>query len=135
MKISTQTQYAALVLLTLAQHHDCGPVTPGLIMTETGMSKTRIDTILLAFEHAGILEKVNADINEYRLRYHPNDISFNCIMKTAENGKTPQPCAVRDQSDCVDAEDCPARPIKRVTQIFLEEALESISLQDFMTQY
>ena len=62
------------------------------------------------------------------LAYSPDDITLGCIVKLMEGGLELAECG----GACAKYNDCDTRKVWRKAQIVLEDALESVTLEDFL---
>ncbi len=129
MKFSAKTRYAARILLLLAQ---CGPEHPvpsRTLAKKTGISQQFIEQILRQFRLSGITLSVRGAKGGHILAYSPDDITFGCIVKLMEGGLELAECR---GGSCAKYNDCDTRKVWRNAQIVLEDALESVTLEDFL---
>lgn len=134
MKFSAKTRYAARILLVLAACDRSTPVPSRQLAAQTGISQQFIEQILREFRLCGIVNSTRGPKGGHVLACSPDEVSFGCIVKLMEGGMNLSECAVHGGGRCDRHIQCKTRRVWRAAQIVLEEALESITLQDFLEE-
>jgi Rrf2 family protein len=133
MKLSAKARYAVRILLDLAIHDGSGPVRSADIAERTGVSVRFIEQILKPLKKAGLVQSTRGAAGGYELTAKPADVSLAQVIRTIE-GRICLARCTEDPKTCLRAPECSSHKAwARVTRA-MESQLESISIQDLMSE-
>ncbi len=134
MKLSAKTRYAARMLVAMAENDEgeSRPISTSTLTDLTGVSSNFIPQILKPFIKNRIVASARGMKGGYYLLCHPKDITFGCIVKLTEEGMELADCHVGEREQCENFLQCRTHMVWRNAHKAMEDALESITLQDLV---
>ncbi|OGW35872.1 MAG: hypothetical protein A2010_16895 [Nitrospirae bacterium GWD2_57_9] len=135
MKLSTKGKYGVRAVYEIARHFGRGPITIKEIADRQGISFSYLEQILHKLGKAGLIESVRGPAGGYLLARKPAELTIGDIVRTLEGPIALSHCLEPGEAgDCYQADDCVARMVWTKVGAKIEEALDSISFEDLLTQ-
>jgi Rrf2 family cysteine metabolism transcriptional repressor len=136
MKLSTKGKYGVRAVFEIARHYGKGPITIKEIADRQGISFSYLEQILHKLGKAGVIESVRGPAGGYLLARKPAELTIGDIVRTLEGPIALSHCLEPgEEGDCYQADDCVARMVWVKVGEKIEEALDSISFEDLLTQH
>lgn len=134
MKISTKGRYALRMLIDLAEHNDKGFIALKEIAERQDISKKYLEQIIPILNRSGILITNRGYQGGYKLAKNPEDITVGEILRNTEGSMAPVACLEQTPNQCEKCNYCVTLPVWQGLEKVVNEYLDSISLQDIITQ-
>jgi len=133
MKLSTRTRYAVRAIIELAQNDNNKPLQLKIIAQRQDISVKYLEQLMAVLRSAGFVRSVRGSKGGYVLAKPPNMIKLNDVMHRLEGTIATVEC-VENENYCLRSADCAARYLWRKVEQAIEQALESITLQDLVNK-
>jgi Rrf2 family cysteine metabolism transcriptional repressor len=134
MKVSTKGQYGIRAMFDLAFCYGQGPVPISKIAANQKISVAYLEQLFAKLRRAGLIRSVRGAQGGYELAKKPGDILFGNILRTLEGEVTPIRCVI-DEGTCENTKSCPSWLIWKRLNDKVNEAIDSISLQDVLDDH
>jgi len=135
MKLSTKGKYGVRAVFEIARHFGKGPITIKEIAERQGISFSYLEQILHKLGKAGLIESVRGPAGGYLLARKPADLTIGDIIRVLEGPIALSHCLdPGEHEECYQADDCVARMVWAKVGAKIEEALDSISFEDLLSQ-
>jgi Rrf2 family cysteine metabolism transcriptional repressor len=133
MKLSTKGKYGVRAVFEIAKHSGKGPITIKEIADRQGISFSYLEQILHRLGKAGLIESVRGPAGGYLLAGNPSKLTIGDIVRTLEGPIALSHCLEPgDSGECYQTDDCVARTVWAKVGAKIEEALDSISIDDLL---
>ncbi len=135
MRITTWAEYGLICSLHLARRRGDGPVTGREIAEQERLPADYVEQILLRLRRAGVVASVRGSRGGYVLAGDPQDVSVRSVVAASEHQTFDLHCVTHPVSAerCADSSECSIRPVWLLLQQRIDEALESVHLDDLLT--
>lgn len=134
MKVSTKGQYGIRAMFDLANHYEDGPVPINRIAAHQSVSVAYLEQLFAALRKAGLVNSIRGAQGGFELAKLPEDITLGEILRTLEGEIAPVKC-VASGSACENSGACPSQYIWKRLNDKVNEAIDSITLQDMLEEY
>ena len=132
--LTQKTRYALRALLYLIEEGHGGSVQLQRIAETQKIPRTYLELIMLDLKALGIVQSVRGPKGGYRLKRHPNGISFGEVVRGLEGPIALIPCAsvnfYKRCGDCHDEATCAIRRLFIQVRDRSLDVLNSVSLED-----
>lgn len=130
LRISKLTDYATVVMATLADHvGECVPTSQ--VAAETRLESPTVAKVLKTLARAGVVESVRGVHGGYRLDREPAEVSVAAIIRAMEGPIALTECGL-EPGLCSHEKICGLRGNWRRIGQAVEQALDSLSLADLV---
>ncbi len=135
MKLSTKGKYGVRAVFEIARHYGKGPITIKEIADRQGISFSYLEQILHKLGKSGLIDSVRGPSGGYLLARKPAELTIGDIVRALEGPIALSHCLEPgDSGDCNHTDDCVARMVWARVGAKIEEALDSISFHDLLSQ-
>ncbi len=133
MKLSTRARYALRLMLEVARHSASGEtVSLAAVAARTGLSHGYLEQLAQLLRNARLLRGRCGKQGGYQLARPPAAITLRGIVEAVIGPINLVEC-VGEPRSCLASDYCECRPVYRLVNRAVTEALEQFSLQDMLT--
>lgn len=133
MKISTKGRYGLRAMIHLAIYSDGENITLKNIAERQGISETYLEQLIPNLRKADLVKSVRGAQGGYLLAHEPKDITVGQILRALEGSMAPVACV--DNIVCEDKDACISRIVWKKIQDGINEAIDSFTLEDLISEY
>lgn len=133
MKISTKGRYGLRAMIHLAIYSDGENITLRNIAEKQGISETYLEQLIPNLRKADLVKSVRGAQGGYLLAHEPKDITVGQILRALEGSMAPVACV--DNIICEDKDACISRIVWKKIQDGINEAIDSFTLEDLISEY
>ena len=131
MKFSTRARYGLRAMVELALNYDQGLVSVRTISQSQGISEAYLEQIMSNLVKSGLVKSNRGVQGGYTLTREPSGILVGEIIRALEGPIVPVECVSTDfPATCERLEKCVSRLVWQKVKTVLDEALNSLSLED-----
>jgi len=133
LKLSTRSRYGLLSIYELAKNQsDSEPLTIKTIAGRWDLSESYLEQLFSSLKKAGLVLSKRGAQGGYLLSRAPVDITIGEVILALEGSTSITDCV--DSDACGDTCNCPSRPIFTKLQQSINQALNSMTLQDMLDE-
>lgn len=133
MKLSTRSRYGIRMMLDLARHYDCGPVSLHDISRRQEISLKYLEQIAIPLKRASLIKTVRGPKGGQMLARSADQITVGEIIHALEKEFSLAPC-VENPDLCDRSAHCLTRQLWKSATEALYAQLNGISLRDMLDQ-
>lgn len=133
MKLSTRSRYGLLSIYELAKNQSkAEPLTIKTIAGRWALSEAYLEQLFSSLKKAGLVLSKRGAQGGYLLSRAPQDITIGEVILALEGSTSITDCV--ESKKCGDTCNCPSRPIFAKIQESINQALNSMTLQDMLNE-
>jgi Rrf2 family protein len=129
MKLSTRMRYGTRAMISLALHHDQGPLPLEVLAREQQIPHRYLAKIIQDLRRGGLVRSVRGAHGGYELCHHPSDTNLLDVWEALEGPFCPVDC-LEHPDGCNLLNDCVTRDVWGDVRDALTAVLQSVSLGD-----
>ena len=134
MKISTRGQYGVRAMIELSRAFGAGPVSIKAIAEQQGLSHSYLEQLLAPLRRAGLVRSVRGPEGGYYLASAPEAITVGDVLRVLEGPLAPVECVEDGEGGlCAQEAGCPARRVWMMIRNAVTDVVDSVTLQDLMS--
>jgi len=133
MRVSTKGRYGLRAMFELAQSFGEGPVLMSAIAERQGLSRKHLHALLTSLKSAGLVRSIRGPGGGFVLSKAPGEIRLSEVLRALEGPLALVHC-VMDRQACDRVNQCAARNVWQELSGTIEEALNSVTLEDLLGQ-
>lgn len=132
MRVTTWAEYGLIVAVHLARRVGQGPVAARELAESERLPHDYVEQILLRLRRAGLVESVRGARGGYFLSHVPEAVTVKDVMEASEHVTFEVNCDLHpvDPQRCSPDASCSIRPVWRMLQRRINDALAGVSLAD-----
>jgi Rrf2 family transcriptional regulator, cysteine metabolism repressor len=134
MKFSTRSKYGLNAMVELALRHGEGPVSIKDIAESQQIPEAYLEQLIMPLKKASLVSASRGAQGGYELAGKPKDISVGQVIRTLEGSVAPTDC-LDEGGACERGGACPGRIIWEKVYKSLNDVIDSLTLQDIITEY
>lgn len=135
MKFSTKSRYGLRAMIELSLNYNQSPVSVKTIAEHQGISEAYLEQIMSALTRRGLAKSIRGVQGGYLLARNPAKIKVGDIIRALEGPIVPVECVNKeDPIECERYENCVSRLVWEKVRDVVDEALDSLTLQDLSNQ-
>ncbi|MBQ8816577.1 MAG: Rrf2 family transcriptional regulator [Lachnospiraceae bacterium] len=134
MMISTKGRYALRVMLDLAGQPKEEYISLKAISDRQEISMKYLEAIVANLSKAGLLDSLRGKSGGYRLNKSTAQYSVGAIVRAVESNLSPVSCLEESKGGCDRAGECLTLPMWQKLDRIVGEYLDSVTLEDLLTQ-
>ena len=130
MRITSSSEYAARLMLTLAREHGKAPVSAESLSESDGIPSDYVSQILVKLRRAGIIQSRRGSSGGYSLSRPPAQITLGQVVRAVDRDVFEDVCGKYDAGakDCRHQERCSRAPVWVRLGGVINDYLESVTL-------
>src|SRR5438045_5650231 len=132
MRVTTWAEYGLIVSVHLAKRAGEGPIAARELSEHERLPHDYVEQILLRLRRAGLVESVRGARGGYMLARPPQAVSVKDVIEASEHVTFEVNCDLHpvDEERCDPGTPCSIRPVWRLLERRINEALAGIALAD-----
>lgn len=134
MMVSTKGRYALRVMLDLAAQPTEEYISLKAISDRQEVSMKYLEAIVANLCKAGMLDSLRGKSGGYRLNKSTAEYSVGAIVRAVEGDLSPVSCLEENKGGCNRAGECLTLPMWQKLDRIVGEYLDSVTLEDLLTQ-
>lgn len=135
MKFSTKARYGLRAMVELALHQNQGPLSVKIISERQEISEAYLEQLMSYLTRRGLAKSVRGVQGGYLVAKEPNKIKVGDVIRALEGPIVPVDCVSKqDPWDCKRSESCVSKIVWEKVRDVLDEALDSLTLQDLCNE-
>jgi len=134
MKLSTRGRYGIHAMFDLALQGGEGPVPIKAIAERQGIPEAYLEQLVAVLKRAELVTSTRGAQGGYMLSRSPGEITVGQILRALEGGLNLVDCLAEEDA-CGKSCACPSRIVYKKIQEGLNQAADSITLQDMVEDY
>lgn len=133
MKFSTRARYGLRAMIELALRFNQGPVSVKTISEQQEISEAYLEQIMPVLTRRGLAKSLRGVQGGYLLTRDPSRIKVRDVIEAMEGPVVPVDCVSKeDPIECARYGKCVSRIVWERVRDVVEEALDSLTLQDLI---
>ncbi|MDX9870921.1 MAG: Rrf2 family transcriptional regulator [Clostridia bacterium] len=135
MKFSTKAQYGLRAMIELALHHNQGPISVKNIAEQQEISEAYLEQLMRLLIKRGLVKSLRGAQGGYIIAREPAEIKVSEVINALEGPVSPVDCVKRENpAECSLFGQCVSRIVWEKVRNVIEEALDSLTLQDLRNE-
>lgn len=135
MKFSTRARYGLRAMIELALRYNQGPVSVKTISEQQEISEAYLEQIMSVLTRRGLAKSLRGVQGGYLLARDPSRIKVGDVIEAMEGPVVPVECVSKeDPIECARYGKCVSRIVWERVRDVVEEALDSITLQNLIDE-
>ncbi len=135
MKFSTKARYGLRAMVELALNYNEGPLSVKVISERQELSEAYLEQLMSLLARRGLAKSVRGVQGGYHLAKDPDKIKVGDVIRALEGPIVPVDCVnEQDPLNCKRADICVSRIVWERVRDVLNEALDSLTLQDLCNE-
>lgn len=131
MKFSTKSRYGLRAMIELALNFNQGPVSVKTIAEHQEISEAYLEQLMSSLTRSGLAKSMRGVQGGYLLARDPSRIKVGDVIRALEGPIVPVECVNReDPLECARYDHCVSRIVWERVRNVVEEALDSLTLQN-----
>jgi len=131
MKFSTKARYGLRAMVELAMNYNQGPLSVKIISERQEISEAYLEQLMSYLTRRGLAKSIRGVQGGYLLAKDPAKIKVGDVIRALEGPIVPVECVNKlDPMECGRADICVSKIVWEKVRDVLEEALDSLTLQD-----
>lgn len=131
MKFSTKARYGLRAMVELALAYNQGPISVKNIAEHQDISEAYLEQLMSFLTNRGLAKSIRGVQGGYIITKDPSTIKVGDIIRALEGPIAPVDCVNRtDPYECDRFSKCVSRKVWERVRDVIEEALDSLTLQD-----
>ena len=134
MKLSTRGRYGIHAMYDLALNADCGPQSIKAIAEREAIPEAYLEQLIAILKKEKLVTSIRGAQGGYKLARKPEEITVGEVLRALEGGLAVVDCLLEEDT-CGKSCACPSRIVYKKIQEGLNQAADSITLQDMVEDY
>lgn len=135
MKFSTKARYGVRAMIELALHYNEGPISVKAIAESQEISEAYLEQLMSVLTRRNLTKSIRGAQGGYLLARDPAKIKVGDVIRALEGPIVPVECVNReDPIECSRFEKCVSRIIWERVRDVVDNALDSLTLQDLKNE-
>lgn len=131
MKLSTRGRYGTRLMLELTKHYGQGPVSMSQISKNQNIPIKYLEQLVIPLKKAKLISSVRGPKGGHMLARSPEKISLWELLQLLESKFTFVDC-LNNEDVCVNASNCPVRPVWGRALSLMRKHFKETSLKDVL---
>jgi len=131
MKLSTRGRYGTRLMLELTKHYGQGPVSMSQISKNQNIPIKYLEQLVIPLKKAKLITSVRGPKGGHMLARSPEKISLWELLQLLESKFTFVDC-LNNEDVCVNASNCPVRPVWGRALSLMRKHFKETSLKDVL---
>lgn len=135
MKFSTKARYGLRAMVEIALNKNQSPISVKIISERQEISEAYLEQIMSSLTKRGLAKSVRGVQGGYLLAKDPGKIKVGDVIRALEGPIVPVDCVSKqDPMECKRSEFCVSRIVWEKVRDVIDEALDSLTLQDLCNE-
>lgn len=135
MRFSTKARYGLRAMVEISLNHNQGPLSVKIISERQEISESYLEQIMSSLTRRGLAKSIRGVHGGYLLAKDPDKIKVGDVIRALEGPIAPVDCVSKQNPlDCKRAEFCVSKIVWEKVRDVIDEALDSLTLQDLCNE-